>query len=99
MVWDLGSCYYCDYYQSTWPSPPTIAGVNVQHKLTPMYHCHPDPRPHPDPKGTEVIFFFSSVSAGAYECRKAARRSVKLLYIVPSSVECRALNLAKKRAL
>ena len=32
---------------------------------------------------------------GAYERREAARRSVKLPYIVPSSVESRALNLAE----
>ena len=35
MVWDFGSCYYCDYYQSTWPWPPTISRVNVQHNFVP----------------------------------------------------------------
>ena len=40
MEWDLGSCYYCNYYQSTWPSPPTIARVNCSKTPHPMYHCH-----------------------------------------------------------
>ena len=53
MVWDLGSRYYCDYYQSTWPSPPTIAGVNVQQNFAPNVPLSSRPGTQPDPEGTE----------------------------------------------
>ena len=38
------------------------------------------------------VAYVDSRTPGAYERREAARRSVKLPYIVPTSVESRALN-------
>ena len=31
--WDLGSRYYANYCHGSWPSPPTVTGVNVQQNV------------------------------------------------------------------
>ena len=48
---------------TTWPSPPTIAGVNVQQNFAPIPLALPfRSEPQPDPKGTEgVILLFVTV--------------------------------------
>ena len=58
----VGSRYYCDYYQSTWPSPPTIAGVNMQQNFAPNVLLSSHSGPQPDPEGTEG-FSLPSVTA------------------------------------
>ena len=57
MEWDWGSRYYGSYYHGTWPSPPPIAGVNVQQNFAPSVGPLPPPPPSvpgpPSSEGTE----------------------------------------------